>query len=179
MEELATTREVAAHLRVKTQTLDAWASQGKGPAFTKIGGARRYSWPDVRSFTQSGKTGITGPILTCNVCKAPVETDGYITVHLGSVFRVQKNVREFEARQREGGPVPTDEALWDRSMDPVPWRVLHRACDPDMGGNDYWYGIERVNTWPGFASFLAHVIGKGWARHTNFPALLRRVGGNT
>ncbi len=55
MEGLANTRELAEYLNVKPQTLDAWASQGRGPAYTKIEGARRYDWADVREWVEARK----------------------------------------------------------------------------------------------------------------------------
>lgn len=55
MEELATTEEVAAYLRVVPQTLANWAYLGKGPKFIKIGGTRRYDWNDVRAYVEARK----------------------------------------------------------------------------------------------------------------------------
>lgn len=55
MEALATKEQVAEYLNVKPGTLDAWAKQGRGPAYSKIEGARRYSWSDVRSWVEARK----------------------------------------------------------------------------------------------------------------------------
>lgn len=55
MERLATSREVAAYLGVHPQTMDAWASKGKGPIYSKIEGRRRYNWADVREWVESQK----------------------------------------------------------------------------------------------------------------------------
>lgn len=55
MEGLATTREVAEYLNIKPQTLDAWASKGRGPAFSKIEGIRRYDWADLRAWVEARK----------------------------------------------------------------------------------------------------------------------------
>lgn len=55
MEDLATKEEVAAYLKVQPKTLDVWASQGRGPAFVKIGSARRYDWADVREWVEARK----------------------------------------------------------------------------------------------------------------------------
>lgn len=55
MEGLATTRELAEYLHVKDQTLDAWASQGRGPAYIKVGGARRYDWADIYAWLDTRK----------------------------------------------------------------------------------------------------------------------------
>lgn len=55
MEPLASTREVAEYLGVKPQTLDYWASNGKGPAYVKLDGRRRYDWADVRTWVDERK----------------------------------------------------------------------------------------------------------------------------
>lgn len=55
MEDLATSREVAAYLKVHPGTMDQWAHQGKGPAYTKVGGRRRYLWSDVQRWLDSRK----------------------------------------------------------------------------------------------------------------------------
>lgn len=60
MESLATSKEVAAYLGVHPQTMDAWASQGRGPAYSKIEGRRRYDWSDVRRWVQERKVDTRG-----------------------------------------------------------------------------------------------------------------------
>ena len=55
MEQLATKEEVADYLKVKPGTLDAWAKQGRGPVYSKIEGARRYDWTDVRDWVEARK----------------------------------------------------------------------------------------------------------------------------
>lgn len=55
IENLATTAELAQYLGLKPNTLDHWASGGKGPAYVKIEGARRYDWADVRDWIESRK----------------------------------------------------------------------------------------------------------------------------
>lgn len=55
MEDLATTEQVAGYLGVATQTMANWAYQGRGPAYTKIEGQRRYDWNDVRDWVEARK----------------------------------------------------------------------------------------------------------------------------
>ncbi len=55
MQGLATTEEVAAYLHVKPQTMAFWAHKGRGPAFSKIEGQRRYDWADVRAWVDARK----------------------------------------------------------------------------------------------------------------------------
>jgi excisionase family DNA binding protein len=52
MEPLATKEEVAEYLRVKPETLDAWASRNQGPPFVKVERTRRYRWEDVRRYVE-------------------------------------------------------------------------------------------------------------------------------
>lgn len=53
METLATSKEVATYLKVHPQTMDRWASQGKGPRYFKIEGTRRYRWSDVNAWLEA------------------------------------------------------------------------------------------------------------------------------
>ena len=55
MESLATKEQVAEYLGMKPATLDHWAKRGTGPAYSKVGGVRRYDWTDVRAWVQSRK----------------------------------------------------------------------------------------------------------------------------
>lgn len=55
MEPLATKDEVAAYLRIDPRTLDNWASNGQGPDYIKVGGARRYDMADVRNWAAERK----------------------------------------------------------------------------------------------------------------------------
>lgn len=55
METYLTSREVAALLNVKQQTLDKWASQGRGPDYFKVEGARRYDMEDLRNWLDARK----------------------------------------------------------------------------------------------------------------------------
>lgn len=60
MEGLATSREVAEYLKVHPQTMDAWASQRKGPPYIKIEGRRRYDWTDVLAWLEARKVDTSG-----------------------------------------------------------------------------------------------------------------------
>lgn len=55
VEGLATTAEVADYLKVKPNTLDHWASENRGPAYSKIEGHRRYAWKDVLAYVEARK----------------------------------------------------------------------------------------------------------------------------
>jgi excisionase family DNA binding protein len=55
MDTLATKEQVAEYLQVKPGTLDAWAKQGRGPAYFKVEGSRRYDWTDVKAWVAARK----------------------------------------------------------------------------------------------------------------------------
>lgn len=55
MEGLATAKQVAEYLGVHPKSVDRWASQGAGPPYVKIEGARRYDWADVRAWIEERK----------------------------------------------------------------------------------------------------------------------------
>lgn len=62
-QKLATSKEVADYLGVSLQTMANWASAGKGPAFVKAGGQRRYRWADVHSYAGTPDPGLCGPFV--------------------------------------------------------------------------------------------------------------------
>lgn len=51
---LLSRKETAAYLRIKTATLDVWASRGRGPAFIKLGDARSakvlYPFAEIKRY---------------------------------------------------------------------------------------------------------------------------------
>ena len=55
MDTLSTKEQVAEYLQVKPGTLDAWAKQGRGPAYFKVEGSRRYDWADVKAWVAARK----------------------------------------------------------------------------------------------------------------------------
>ena len=55
MEKLATGKEIAEYLGVHPKTVDRWASQGGGPPFIRIEGARRYDWADIKAWVEEKK----------------------------------------------------------------------------------------------------------------------------
>lgn len=53
MEKLLKTAEAAKILDVKTNTLEVWRSQNRGPRFVKACGAVRYRLEDLENFINS------------------------------------------------------------------------------------------------------------------------------
>lgn len=173
MSSLADSREVAEYLGINPQTLANWSSQGKGPKFTKVGNRRRYRWEDVYAFAGHNPHA-EGPVLNCAACRKPVHSDGFIGIRLGRVFEVEKAHQEWRARVDRAAPMDIRDAF-EGLPDPEPWGILHHGCNPDPEASWYSYEVERVDTWPKFAWFQAHVLEKEWSMHTDLPTLLRRV----
>jgi hypothetical protein len=59
MPELLIEREAAAFLRVAPQTLRTWRSEGRGPAYARLGAGKRtsvrYDRRDLESFIEAGR----------------------------------------------------------------------------------------------------------------------------
>jgi predicted DNA-binding transcriptional regulator AlpA len=55
-DELLTTEELSALLRVPTATLNTWRSRGGGPPFIKVGRLPRYATSDVREWLEGRKS---------------------------------------------------------------------------------------------------------------------------
>lgn len=60
LEPLLDVRQASAILGVEPRTLDDWAYKGLGPAFIKVGRARRYDPADIRAWIQIRKRLSTG-----------------------------------------------------------------------------------------------------------------------
>ena len=58
MERMATPRDLAEVLGVPEHTLAQWRSQGKGPAYVKVGRYVRYDWSDVKRWIAEQKMSI-------------------------------------------------------------------------------------------------------------------------
>lgn len=182
MTKLATPGEVAEHLGVTPESLRQWAHRGTGPRWIRVGGGRRYRWSDIEAYLADGtvEPAQGRPQLNCSICKKPVLSDGYLAVSHAEVRKAEAARKAWDegiARNHaQGGFSPIPAGWEDDIPEPARWFVMHRKCDPNPERVDYWYGIERVDTFPKFLSFLAHVTEKPWVRqHTDLPALIRRV----
>ena len=54
-DELIADGKAASILGVKTQTLTTWRSEGRGPAYVKIGRRVYYHRPDILAFIAAGR----------------------------------------------------------------------------------------------------------------------------
>lgn len=148
MEGLATSKQVAAYLGVHPQSMDRWASQRKGPRYTKIEGIRRYDWADVRRWVEENKTrAADGPDWKCNGCGREVTSDGYLVTSIDMAVAGDAD-----------------------------WGVFHNGCPHPPVPNPYQIDIETALTWPQLADWIAHLWEKHWAHNTSLDALLRKAG---
>lgn len=79
MEEFITTNEAAQYLKVKPQTMRLWASQGRGPKYSMIEGARRYELGSLRAWA-TGKA--TEPRWQCSTCGKPADKNAALVVSI-------------------------------------------------------------------------------------------------
>jgi predicted DNA-binding transcriptional regulator AlpA len=54
--KLLDTAEAAVYLRLATQTLAKWRSQGRGPSFVRLGGSVFYRLSELDQFIEAGVT---------------------------------------------------------------------------------------------------------------------------
>jgi predicted DNA-binding transcriptional regulator AlpA len=54
--KLMDTAEAAVYLRLATQTLAKWRSQGRGPSFVRLGGSVFYRLSELDQFIEAGVT---------------------------------------------------------------------------------------------------------------------------
>ena len=150
MEDFMTTSEAAAHLRVKPQTMDAWASQDKGPPYFKVEGVRRYPRAELTSWLEASRGGskTSQPSYRCSACRTPVRDDGHAVASI-------------------------DRAAQGKESD---WGIFHYRCTPDLPGNWYSIDTESATTWAELAGWIAHLLEKDWAHQTDLTGLLRKVG---
>jgi excisionase family DNA binding protein len=54
MKDLLTVEQAAEYLTLNVNTLNAWRSQGKGPAYIHVGRSVRYSREDLDKYLNAG-----------------------------------------------------------------------------------------------------------------------------
>ncbi len=147
MKGLATTGEVARYLNVRPNTLDHWASDGRGPRFTRINGRRRYDWSDVRALAYEAPQ-TDRPHWTCGHCGESANTRARLIVSI-------------------------DQAALTGDAD---WGILHDDCPAPNLPNPYEIPVERADTWLKLTGWVAHLWEKDWIHQTNLDDLLRKAG---
>jgi hypothetical protein len=111
----------------------------------------------------------------CEQCGQPVDDGaGYITVNYHAIFAYEHAAEAWERKHKP----PT---LWtplnlntlQEYPELVRWRILHRACDPEIESVDYWIRIERVRTHADLLARTAHLLEtKSWLQSTNWAEFI-------
>lgn len=118
-----------------------------------------------------------GLVWRCEVCRNPIaDEEGYITISYADLddhrLATEKaNAWKAAEIERTGSTwIATPITLYP---DYVRWRILHGTCDPQPQSSDYWIGVERVRTPRALLGWTAHLLEKGWLRHTSWAYILR------
>ncbi|MGI5414249.1 hypothetical protein [Actinomadura luteofluorescens] len=110
-------------------------------------------------------------IFECDGCgKAVTGSAGYVHVDMAEVNEAADKSAVFK----------DDEILSPEVMTEYPkavaWQVHHEACDPRPGSGDYWFGVDRCDTWPKLTHWTGHLMEKSWLAHTNWSSILCAIG---
>lgn len=55
------------------------------------------------------------------------------------------------------------------------WHTTHNGCAPEMPSWAYAIPVERINTWPAFLHWTAHLMDKSWLDGTDWTELIHRA----
>lgn len=109
----------------------------------------------------------------CDICQKPVwDGDGWVTLDLNAVRQVEQAWTAFEQDQPTGWHAVDLGRLFELP-DPTAWHVYHRACDPDLGGDTYWFDIDRIRAISQVLDWWLHLTGKRWFKHTDWARFVR------
>lgn len=120
----------------------------------------------------------TKQVWVCRHCNEPIKDgDGYLQVDVNRAVSLMRREHELriEAAQTNrlitfGGDRPWPSLEEIRSAG---WEALHRKCDPDVGGSQYWIGVERIRTMAQMLDWNAHLCEKEWVHHTTWTRFIQ------
>lgn len=120
--------------------------------------ARRADASRHTSVTTSGEL-----IWHCEVCGGQIwGASGYIFVDWVAALR------------RHEGRTAGENGGFVELLDPIPWHVTHRRCDPNPAHDDYWWSIDRCQTLADVLDWWLHLSGKTWLGETDWERFIRR-----
>ena len=118
----------------------------------------------------------------CDACGKPIKAKtGYVTVDRGKAMQQhwEADEREFQRLTKaraEGHSFTiisgTELLAWPG---PVGWQLLHQTCDQNLERDDYWFGVERVDTLAKLLNWAAHLLEKKWLPETDWSHLLHEA----
>jgi hypothetical protein len=112
----------------------------------------------------------------CDICDGPIaDEDGYLCVSYGQINKYRDDVRIWEEKHPDGLYSLASLVGYPPA---VPWSVLHRRCDPQLEGTDYWISVERINTPGDVIAWTAHLMQKRWLSWTTWTEILSSVASN-
>lgn len=98
----------------------------------------------------------------CAVCdRAIPDGDGYVEVDTSAAYAC------LRAEGANGDSIA-------QSL-PVPWRALHRACDPDIARSSYWFDVARARTEAELLDWDSHLRKKRWIHATDWDEFIDRA----
>ena len=113
----------------------------------------------------------------CSKCSKPLASDGYVLIRdaerggyprratatgvtLTPAAIEQRRVNGQATEPPWGGVFGLNEVALQ--PDQIAFEALHRKCDPNKEGSEYWIGIERLATLEDWCSLVHHVSSKTW-----------------
>lgn len=57
----------------------------------------------------------------------------------------------------------------------VAWHTTHNECAPKMPSWAYAIPVHRINAWPAFLHWTAHLMDKGWLDATDWAEFIHRT----
>lgn len=119
-------------------------------------------------------------VWVCHLCDEAIrDGDGYLEVdQLLAVQLIEARARERAERNAHiaaGNLVAciTPIKLGRREPRRAYWRAIHRSCDTDIGGSQYWIGVERIRTIQQLLDWNAHLGGKDWLSATDWHRFIQ------
>lgn len=106
----------------------------------------------------------------CDSCLKPIaDGEGHVWVDQSLAHRV--------SRRQHGDTIPWpdsdgEENLIAESGLDVAWHTTHTECAPVMPTWAYAIAVERINTWPRYLHWTAHLMAKGWIEATDWERLI-------
>lgn len=113
---------------------------------------------------------------SCDICRSAIEPGtGYIMCDTREADRYLREQQEWEAAHEIAPGVILIEGsdLLD-GPDPARWTAMHRRCDPNLDGCEYWFDVERADTPLKLLDWTAHLLDKVWFGGTDWAEFLRR-----
>jgi hypothetical protein len=107
----------------------------------------------------------------CDACLNQIaDGDGHVWVDQDAAHKANRKKRGLD------DDLPIDAADIAAATDAgITWHTTHNDCAPATPSWAYAIPVERINTWPAFIHWTAHLMGKGWVEVTDWDMLIHRA----